>query len=92
MAAKHYIRRRSALFRDGSWGNEDHIARLKSGVAAWNAWRDENPNIRPDLIGADLTKADLTEADLFAAKLDAACLSEAQLGRADLSGALLSGS
>jgi hypothetical protein len=26
--------------------NDDHIAQLKKGVAAWNAWRDENPEIR----------------------------------------------
>ena len=34
--------------------NDEHVALLKQGVAAWNAWRDENPDIRPDLSGADL--------------------------------------
>jgi hypothetical protein len=29
--------------------NDDHIALLKKGVAAWNAWRDENRSIRPNL-------------------------------------------
>jgi hypothetical protein len=32
----------------------EHVALLKKGVAAWNAWRNENPNIRPDLSGANL--------------------------------------
>jgi hypothetical protein len=32
--------------------NDEHIALL--GVAAWNAWRNENPNIRPDFSGANL--------------------------------------
>ena len=44
--------------------NDEHVAMLKKGVAAWNAWRDENRDIRPDLRGADLTGADLTEAYL----------------------------
>jgi hypothetical protein len=34
--------------------NEEHVAILKKGVKAWNAWRDENPNILPDLRGAAL--------------------------------------
>ena len=34
--------------------NDDHIAQLKNGVAAWNAWRNENQNIRPNLSDADL--------------------------------------
>jgi hypothetical protein len=42
--------------------NDEHVALLKQGVAAWNAWRGENPNIRPDLHGANLRGADLTEA------------------------------
>jgi len=31
--------------------NDEHVAILKKGVAAWNAWRDENPDIRLDLSG-----------------------------------------
>jgi uncharacterized protein YjbI with pentapeptide repeats len=44
--------------------NEEHVALLKQGLAAWTAWRRENPNILPDLSGADLRGADLDEADL----------------------------
>jgi uncharacterized protein YjbI with pentapeptide repeats len=51
--------------------NDEHIARLKKSVADWNAWRIENPNIRPDLSGADLTRTNLSGANL----------SEASLGR-----------
>jgi hypothetical protein len=25
--------------------NDEHVALLKKGVAAWNEWRDENPGI-----------------------------------------------
>jgi len=37
--------------------NDEHVAMLKKGVAAWNAWRDENPSILPDLSEADLSGA-----------------------------------
>ena len=42
---------------------------LKKGVDAWNAWRRENPDIRPDLREADLRGANLGEADLRGADL-----------------------
>jgi hypothetical protein len=34
--------------------NDEHVALLKKGVKAWNAWRDENPDIRRDLSEANL--------------------------------------
>jgi hypothetical protein len=39
--------------------NDEHGRLLKQGVADWNAWRDKNPNIRPDLSRADLLGAHL---------------------------------
>ena len=76
--------------------NDDHIAPLMKGPAAWNAWRDENPQIHPDLSGAYLGEADLRGADLSGANLNGAVLyganlSGADLHRADLRGASLSG-
>jgi Pentapeptide repeats (8 copies) len=76
--------------------NDEHVAILKKGVAAWNEWRDENPDILPDLTGASLHGAELIEAELFKANLMGADLSEAHLmganlSRADLRGASLSG-
>ena len=69
--------------------NEEHVALLYQGVAAWNAWRDENPDIRPDLSGADLSGAHLNEANLMMAHLNGAHLKGADLKGADLSGAHL---
>jgi Pentapeptide repeats (8 copies) len=66
--------------------NDEHVALLKQGVAAWNAWRRENPNIRPDLRGVNLEGADLNGADL-----NGAHLYKANLNRADLHGANLRG-
>ena len=56
--------------------NDEHIALLKKGVAAWNAWREANPAIRPDLRGADLSGARLVEAHLSKANLSEANLSD----------------
>jgi hypothetical protein len=50
---------------------------LKQGVAAWNKWRDENANIRPNLNEANLRDANLSEVNL----------NEADLMRANLSAA-----
>jgi hypothetical protein len=41
--------------------NEEHVALLKKGVAAWNQWRSQNPKILPDLSGADFNGAKLIE-------------------------------
>jgi uncharacterized protein YjbI with pentapeptide repeats len=67
--------------------NADHIAQLKKGVTAWNAWRDEHRNIIPDLSEADLSKARLVRADLREASLVGADLSGADLRMATLVGA-----
>jgi hypothetical protein len=70
--------------------NEEHVALLKQGVDAWNKWRNENANIRPDLSRADLFGAELSEANLGGANLSGAYLGRADLNGADLSRAILS--
>jgi Pentapeptide repeats (8 copies) len=70
--------------------NDEHVAMLKQGVATWNAWRDENPYIRPDLSGANLHRASLEGGALHAAHLNGADLGRAHLSAANLSGADLS--
>jgi hypothetical protein len=67
--------------------NDEHVAILKKGVAAWNKWRDENPDIRPDLSNANLKGADLGEANLINAALSNANLVEADLSKTNLRGA-----
>ncbi len=86
--------------------NQEHLERLKQGVASWNQWREEHPEIRPDLTRTDLSGADLGDANLFGtdlfgtdlryadlngADLIASGLCEANLGEADLDGANLDG-
>jgi uncharacterized protein YjbI with pentapeptide repeats len=70
--------------------NDEHVAMLKKGVAAWNAWRRGNPDIiEADLGGANLSGANLSGADLRRANLSEADLNRADLNRADLTGAHL---
>jgi Pentapeptide repeats (8 copies) len=81
--------------------NDEHVAKLKEGVEAWNTWRNGNPDIdtdlsradlsRADLSGAHLSGADLSGADLFGANLSGANLFGANLSGANLSGAHLNG-
>lgn len=67
--------------------NDDHVKKLNEGVAAWNVWRNENPDIVPDLSGANLSGARLSGIDLSYADLRGIDLSYADLSNADLRGA-----
>src|SRR5271166_6616550 len=81
--------------------NPEHLEILKQGIVQWNNWREEHPDVSPDLVSADLNGAalrqtNLSAADLYNANLGGADLSGADLngvnlGGADLSGANLSG-
>jgi uncharacterized protein YjbI with pentapeptide repeats len=70
--------------------NPEHLELLKQGVEIWNAWRKEEPSIRPVLIEADLVGWDLSHANLSGANLKKANLGKAILRGADLSEADLS--
>ena len=86
--------------------NGEHLALLKQGVDAWNHWKANNPDIRPNLSfatgkgiiirdaklsGVDLSRADLSRADLSRADLVGANLREANFNEAYLSQAELIG-
>jgi uncharacterized protein YjbI with pentapeptide repeats len=74
--------------------NGEHVALLRQGIidaSAWNAWRDENRDIQPDLMGASLPEARLGKANFRNADLRNADLSGADLREADLSGGFLHG-
>ena len=70
--------------------NPKHVEILKQGVDVWNKWREENPQIIPDLSEANLVRTDLHWANLSGAYLFKADLSRANLSEANLSGANLS--
>ena len=62
--------------------SDEHVALLKQGVAAWNAWRDQSPDIRPDL----------TKANLANSTIGSSSLNDAKLSRANLQGAVITSS
>jgi uncharacterized protein YjbI with pentapeptide repeats len=73
--------------------NDEHVALLRQGSAAWNAWRTERgetPDLSRvglrglDLGGFDLSRADLRDADLRGANFCRANLSDAHLEGANL--------
>ena len=67
----------------------EHLSILKNGVDAWNRWREENPEIRPDLSSAEFDKAELAGINLSIADLSYASLRHSNLSRADLRSANL---
>ena len=77
--------------------NEEQVKILKRGMEVWNRWREQNPDVRPDLIWAHLSGADLRwanlswanlrGADLRRANLEGANLIDADLSKANLEGA-----
>ena len=69
--------------------NEEHLAKLREGVKAWNKWREEHPMLQPDLLMANLLDADLSMVNLRGADLRGAN-AQSYLCRADLRGANLS--
>jgi uncharacterized protein YjbI with pentapeptide repeats len=80
--------------------NDEQIAMLRRGAAAWNAWRaehDELPDLSRaglrglDLSGFDLSRADLQDADLRGTNCSGANLAGAHLERANLFKAVLDG-
>jgi uncharacterized protein YjbI with pentapeptide repeats len=63
----------------------DQFSRLmQDGVFAWNEWRRNHPDVRPDFRGRDFSKAELAGVDL-----SKAALLEANLNGASLYGANL---
>ena len=69
--------------------NEEHLKILKQGAEAWNKWRVQNPQIKPDLSHFDFNHASLSRVNLSRANLSFANLNMATLLEADLSEANL---
>src|SRR5438270_587203 len=64
--------------------NQQQLDLLQQGVDAWNRWRRQHEEVRPDLSYAHLNRANLNGADLSFADLNDADLSGARMGGATL--------
>ena len=82
---------RTVWAREEAVADVEQVALLRSGVSAWNDWRDQNPDIAADLSSASLRGLDLASADLHAADLRRADLRGVILRGAQLVGARLEG-
>lgn len=71
--------------------NRKHLEILQQGVFDWNQWREERPDLIPDLSEAYLREANLVGFDLHDASLHGAMLLGADLTNANLRGANLTG-
>jgi len=71
--------------------NQEHYDKLMEGVESWNKWREENPDIIPNLQGAKFYDEDLLKANLEGANLQEADLNDTQLYGTNLEGANLQG-
>ena len=80
--------------------DDEHLAVLRRGAAAWNAWRTEHeeaPDLSRaglrglDLNGFDLSRADLRDTDLRGTNLSDANLAGTRLEGANLFKAVLDG-
>lgn len=72
-----------------SMANPGHLAILKQGVEAWNAWRERAKSIKPNLVELSAYHTDLAGVDFRRCDLSGALLSESNLHKSNLSGAKL---
>lgn len=71
--------------------NHRHLNLINRGVSIWNKWRNENPDLKPNLSGADLSSRDLSRVKFYNVNLRGANLSRTNLFDADLTYANLIG-
>src|SRR5689334_419928 len=74
--------------------NQEHLDILRQGAVVWNQWREEHPDIQPDLSdayfgGTNLYDLNLSNANLIDADLSEANLLDTNLSDADLSSAIV---
>lgn len=82
----------SQLSLEKDMANQEHLDIFRQGKQTWNAWREQHPDIRPDLSHADFTSDDvrymnLQRAILWRVDFTDASLIGTDLREADLDGA-----
>tara|TARA_R110002073_G_scaffold326582_2_gene506561 strand:+ start:1713 stop:2342 length:630 start_codon:yes stop_codon:yes gene_type:complete len=55
--------------KDNPMANPEHVTKAGYAIAGFNKWRDEHPEIAPDLSGADLSAGLYRRGKLFGANL-----------------------
>jgi len=75
----------------------EYLEILKQGVEVWNKWREDNPNIKPDLSHVNFCRVGLmyvglNEADIMESAICEGALMGVDFSEVDLTSAILSGS
>jgi hypothetical protein len=90
------IERNNESLERSPMANPHHLAILKRGITEWNKWRQQSPNVVPDLDSADLaaittdfSSIDFRNVSLKKAKLSGVSLADAVLYDAKLNEAEL---
>lgn len=71
--------------------NSEHVKSIKEGVDFWNKWRNENPDILPDLGWANLVSLNLNGIELNGCNLKLAFCRDSSLVNAQFKNANLYG-
>lgn len=69
--------------------DQEHLRILGEGVEAWNRWREENPEVGPDLSRMTFQETNLDDVNLDRTYLQSADFLRCSLNRASLSNAFL---
>ena len=70
--------------------NPEHVRRAGYAIGNWNRWRDENPDVAPDLSGANLSAGLYRKGKLFGANLSGTDFRRSNMREADLHASNLS--
>ncbi|HVN82238.1 MAG TPA: toll/interleukin-1 receptor domain-containing protein [Terriglobia bacterium] len=71
--------------------NPEHLKILQQGVKAWNEWREQSPDILPDLCEASFARNNFPGANFQQANLFGSDLSWSNLDATNFQGAILTG-
>ncbi len=71
--------------------DSEHVSKVKEGAAAWNRWREDEPDVMPDLGWANLNGLDLRGAVFAKSSLKLAFCKGCSMVGADFSGANMRG-
>ncbi len=71
--------------------DSDHVSKIKQGAAAWNRWREEEPDVLPDLGWANLNGLNLDGVVFAKSVLKLAFCKGCSFVGADFSGASMRG-
>lgn len=87
LVVRFFIKESKRTEQGVSMANEEHLKLLWRGYDVWNQWRQEYPEIKPDLSSVNLSYTNLSYTNLRHTRLNDATLRFVDLSHADLDNA-----